>query len=65
MEEGTAIKEAVEELEKLVLREAIAACEGNKAAIARALGLSRMGLDKKLARYGIEVSKLSGHPPDR
>ncbi|MCB0218920.1 MAG: sigma-54-dependent Fis family transcriptional regulator [Chrysiogenetes bacterium] len=57
VEEGTAIKEAVEQLEQLVLKEAIAACEGNKAAIARALGLSRMGLDKKLARYGIEVSK--------
>ncbi|MBK9775025.1 MAG: hypothetical protein IPP62_01410 [bacterium] len=36
-----------------LIRKAIAACDGRKAAAARRLGLSRQGLYKKIARYGM------------
>jgi DNA-binding NtrC family response regulator len=36
-----------------LIRKAIAATEGRKAAAARCLGLSRQGLYKKIARYGM------------
>jgi len=45
--------QANEILEKYLIRKAIAATEGRKAAAARCLGLSRQGLYKKIARYGM------------
>ncbi|MEW6776976.1 MAG: sigma-54 dependent transcriptional regulator [Bdellovibrionota bacterium] len=57
VDKGREIKDVVEELEQAILHEAIRRFEGNKARIARALGLSRMGLDKKLGRYGIGVAR--------
>jgi transcriptional regulator with AAA-type ATPase domain len=44
---------AGELLERYLIRKAIAACDGRKAAAARRLGLSRQGLYKKIARYGM------------
>ena len=44
---------ANEILERYLIRKAIAATEGRKAAAARRLGLSRQGLYKKIARYGM------------
>ena len=45
--------QAQEILEKYLIRKAIAASEGRKAAAARRLGLSRQGLYKKIQRYGM------------
>ena len=45
--------QANEILEKYLIRKAIAATEGRKAAAARRLGLSRQGLYKKIQRYGM------------
>ncbi len=44
---------AVAELETRMLRETMAATGGNQSEAARRLGLSRMGLIKKLARLGL------------
>ena len=44
---------ANELLEKYLIRKAIAATDGRKAAAARRLGLSRQGLYKKIQRYGM------------
>jgi len=44
---------AHEILERYLIRKAIAATEGRKAAAARRLGLSRQGLYKKIQRYGM------------
>lgn len=45
--------QAQEILERYLIRKAIAASEGRKAAAARCLGLSRQGLYKKIQRYGM------------
>jgi len=45
--------QAQEILERYLIRKAIAATDGRKAAAARRLGLSRQGLYKKIARYGM------------
>jgi transcriptional regulator with AAA-type ATPase domain len=45
--------QANEILERYLIRKAIAATEGRKAAAARRLGLSRQGLYKKIQRYGM------------
>jgi transcriptional regulator with AAA-type ATPase domain len=45
--------QAHEILEKYLIRKALAATEGRKAAAARRLGLSRQGLYKKIQRYGM------------
>lgn len=44
---------AVEELERKMIREALAECRGNQQKSAQLLGLSRQGLIKKIKRYGI------------
>ncbi len=48
-----ALDQAAELLERYLIRKAIAACDGRKAAAARRLGVSRQGLYKKIARYGM------------
>jgi transcriptional regulator with AAA-type ATPase domain len=53
------LEEAGELLERYLIRKAIAACGGHKAAAARRLGLSRQGLYKKIQRY--EMSDLIGN----
>ena len=45
--------QANEILEKYLIRKAISATDGRKAAAARCLGLSRQGLYKKISRYGM------------
>jgi transcriptional regulator with PAS, ATPase and Fis domain len=47
------LDEAGELLEKYLIRKAISAAGGRKAAAARRLGLSRQGLYKKIQRYGM------------
>jgi len=51
---GGALKERMERLEMHVVREAMQRHRGNKSRAARELGLSRVGLRGKLARYGLE-----------
>lgn len=62
--EGKSIQETAEELEQVLPYAAIAKCGGNKSRITRTLGLSRTGLDKKPARYEIEIDR-SGRGGDR
>jgi Nif-specific regulatory protein len=47
------LKEAVVDLEKRMIREALEACGWNQQRASRLLGLSRQGLIKKVKRYGI------------
>lgn len=44
---------AVEALERQMISEALAACQGNQQRTAQYLGLSRQGLIKKIKRYGM------------
>jgi Nif-specific regulatory protein len=50
---GGSLHEAVAGLEQRMIRDALRATGGSQAGTARALGLSRQGLIKKLKRYGI------------
>jgi DNA-binding NtrC family response regulator len=49
------LKAEVEELEKRLILEALQACRQNQLQAAKALGISRWGLIKKMRRYGISV----------
>ena len=51
--EGSTLSEVVERVERQMIREALADCDGNKSRTARRLGLSRRGLLNKLERYRI------------
>jgi two-component system, NtrC family, response regulator HupR/HoxA len=51
--EGT-LRSAVEDLERRLLRKALGEHGGNRTRTADALGLSRLGLRKKMTRYGID-----------
>ena len=53
---GKSLKKAVEELEKRLLADALQRCRGNQVQAARLLGLSRQGLIKKIARFGLKSS---------
>jgi transcriptional regulator with PAS, ATPase and Fis domain len=54
---GTSLKDITAEMEEQIIREGIERTRGNKAKLARELGLSRKGLLDKMARYRIEVTK--------
>jgi two-component system response regulator HupR/HoxA len=47
----------MEQLETRVLQSAMQRHRGNKSRVARELGLSRVGLRAKLARYGLEAGE--------
>ena len=51
------LTEVVEQVEGEVIKKALERFKGQKAATARALGLSRPGLDGKLDRYGIDAGE--------
>lgn len=51
-EEGN-LKQTIEKVERHMIEEALTTSRGNKSKAARELGLSRLGLQKKLNRYGI------------
>jgi len=51
--EGLRLKPRVERLERMLIREAMTTYNGNQTQAAKALGLSRFGLQKKLKRYRI------------
>jgi Nif-specific regulatory protein len=52
---GVSLKEAVTELEKRLIREALDRCGQNQQQAAKALGVSRQGLIKKLKRYALKL----------
>ncbi len=52
--ESKSLHEAVEQLERRLIREALQFCDQNRVQAAKRLGLSRQGLLKKMHRYGIE-----------
>jgi DNA-binding NtrC family response regulator len=60
--EGQSLEESLAAFEKRLLIQALQASGGNQAQAARALGLSRPGLFKKLKRFGIEASAPTGPP---
>mgnify|MGYP003384737529 CR=1 FL=1 len=51
--QGLTLKERVELLEQALIQEALDKYQWNKSKVATELGLSRVGLSNKLARYGI------------
>jgi two-component system response regulator HupR/HoxA len=51
------LKEHLEQLETRVLKSAMQRHRGNKSRVARELGLSRVGLRAKLARFGLEAGE--------
>ena len=51
---GLTLQEAQEDLERRMIRQVLARFRGNRSRSARALGLSRQGLLKKLKRLGLE-----------
>ena len=53
VERRATLKKTVEELERQLIEEACKSCNGNKSQVAETLGLSRVGLNKKLTRYNI------------
>jgi Nif-specific regulatory protein len=53
---SNSLKETVEALEKDLIKEALQTCKQNQLQTAKALGLSRQGLIKKMKRYGIKSS---------
>jgi len=53
---GRSLKKTVEELERRLLADALQRCRGNQVQAAKLLGLSRQGLIKKIARFGLKTS---------
>jgi DNA-binding NtrC family response regulator len=52
---GSSLRARVEHLERQMLKSALVRHGGNKSRVAAELGLSRLGLRKKLKRYGIDA----------
>ncbi|MCA8919745.1 MAG: sigma-54-dependent Fis family transcriptional regulator, partial [Planctomycetes bacterium] len=52
-ESGASLKDVVESVEKRKILEAVERTKGNKSRAAEMLGLSRLGLRKKMERYGL------------
>ena len=53
--DGIRLRPRVERLERTLIREAMTSCGANQTKAAKALGLSRFGLQKKLRRYHIAM----------
>jgi Nif-specific regulatory protein len=51
--EGGKLKDAVEELERSMVRKALENSRGNRSVAAKSLGLSRQGLINKIKKYGL------------
>ena len=53
--EGETLKEKVESLERILVRDALARHRWNQSEAARELGLSRVGLANKIKRYDLQT----------
>ena len=51
------LKDALEELEKLMIREGLKRCNFNKSKLAKELGISRAGLIMKVDKYDLDKRK--------
>ena len=51
------LKEALEELEKIMIKEGLKRCNFNKSKLAKELGISRAGLIMKVDKYGLDKRK--------
>ena len=58
-EDGINLKEALERLERQLIRQALVRSEGNKAAAAELLGINRTTLVEKLKRNPVEVQEMN------
>jgi transcriptional regulator with GAF, ATPase, and Fis domain len=58
------LKDALEELEKTMIREGLRRTNWNKSRLAKELGISRAGLIMKVEKYGLDKRRLArpGHP---
>lgn len=52
------LRDAVDRLEKRMIHKALSECKGNKSEVARILGLSRLGLQKKMNRLKISEKEI-------
>ena len=52
------LKDALEELEKTMIREGLKRTNWNKSRLAKELGISRAGLIMKVEKYGLDKRKL-------
>lgn len=57
------LRAAVESLERTLIQSALAKYRGNKSQVARTLGLSRLGLQSKMNRLGIQFQEAPGTLP--
>jgi DNA-binding NtrC family response regulator len=53
------LKDALEELEKTMIREGLKRTNWNKSRLAKELGISRAGLIMKVEKYGLDKRKLA------
>ena len=52
------LKDALEELEKTMIREGLKRTNWNKSRLAKELGISRAGLIMKVEKYGLDKRKI-------
>jgi Nif-specific regulatory protein len=52
------LKDAIDQMERRMVQEALDTCSGNRSLAARRLGLSRQGLINKIAKFGLQVQGL-------
>jgi two-component system response regulator HupR/HoxA len=57
---GQTLKAQVEHLEKALIQDALRRHRWNRSAVAKELGLSRVGLSNKLKRYGFNGEREHG-----
>jgi transcriptional regulator with PAS, ATPase and Fis domain len=53
------LKDALEELEKTMIKEGLRRTKWNKSRLAKELGISRAGLIMKVEKYGLDKRKLT------
>ncbi len=60
---GSSAGFSLEETERRTIERALAAADGNRVRAAKALGISRRTLHRKIAEYGLSVPARRGRPP--
>ena len=58
------LRDALEELEKTMIREGLRRTKWNKSRLAKELGISRAGLIMKVEKYGLDKRKIMNKKPD-
>ena len=65
LDNGFFLEEAVELLEKSLIRLAMERSKGNRSAASKLLGIHRNTLQRKLAEYELETRRIKRKPPSR